>query len=456
MSSRERITIRQYDTTDDARAAEALLQESGVPQDMITRSGKKISVDALYAGQARGLLGSVTTEGETMSVGNETGVASSAVNTAQSAVASVADTAQSAASTVVDSAQDVAGTVADTAQDVAGAVADKVQDVTGAVTSQVGKVADVAAGQVEQLADTARQGAINADAPAAQREVAETAANVLDKTATYLREGDINVMLNDLRDLVRRHPLRSLALGLGLGYLARGAFFPEAEVPSIGSGGRQSPAPSYPPFQPQAVPVYAETPMDIGAGSTLPSGSGMSMGVTAPPVMETMPGSIDTDVTRSDAIANDTATLPDSLLYGTDATLPGDIVADEIGTGATGSSASTVSTSDDFMVGSDDVTSGLSATGSGASGGMGDTLAGDLGTGTIGSGVSGGMSDTFGGDLGGTAAQGGAFGAGNVSDSAAYGTQSGLTDDMSTGQQSSSALDDVLQEWDTQTRRKNT
>ena len=34
------------------------------------------------------------------------------------------------------------------------------------------------------------------------------------------------LIVEDLRSAVRSHPLRSLALGVGLGYLARGAFFP--------------------------------------------------------------------------------------------------------------------------------------------------------------------------------------------------------------------------------------
>lgn len=212
----------------------------------------------------------------------------------------LADTAASATNTV----QEAASTVVDTAQQAAGAVVDKVQDVTGAVGAQVSRVTDAAADKVEQLADTVADKVISGDTPPAQRQVAQTTLNVLDRTAEYLREGDVNIVLEDLRHQIRRHPLRSLLLGLGAGYLARNAFFPGTSPqprrqPEWRGGAGATP-------QPRTIPIYPDntpTTYDVGyTGATMPTAVTQSM----------------EDVGVSAATLGDTDTLTDTGLYGTD------------------------------------------------------------------------------------------------------------------------------------------
>ncbi len=262
MPSSDRVTIKDYGTTDDAKAAEALLHESGISAQSISRTGKKIRVDVEYESQARAVLA---------------GMAGSA---GQPAGATAADR-------LADAAHEAASSVVDTAQGAVGAVADTVQDVTGAVTSRIDKVSETAADQVETLADTVWQGATREDAPALQRRAAETTTNVLDKVAEYLRDGDAQVILEDVRGAIRRHPGRSLLLGLSLGYLARGRFF-GARMQGIRQPG------------PRAVPVYG---LEAAASGPHPTGSFAEYSTA----METI-GTTDAD----------------ELLYGLDAGAPTD------------------------------------------------------------------------------------------------------------------------------------
>lgn len=116
-----------------------------------------------------------------------------------------ADQAQSAAENLRDKAEDVAGDVRDKAQQVGSQVADKAD----AATTTVGdKMTDVA--------QTIRQKA-PVSGPIA--DAADTAADTLQRAGTYLQQQDLNDMRADLEGIIRRHPIESLLIGLGIGYL---------------------------------------------------------------------------------------------------------------------------------------------------------------------------------------------------------------------------------------------
>lgn len=170
-------------------------------------------------------------EGVSMS---EASTTDKVVDAAQGAVASAAETVQQTASAVVDTAQQATSAV------------------TGAISDTVGQATDAAAGRVEQVADTLAQTADNQELSEGTRQVAATTVNVLDRTSEYLRNGDVSLVVDDFRSVVRHHPLRSLVVGVGLGYLARSIFFPAAPKPA---------APSRQPYMPtfQEVPVYRES-----------------------------------------------------------------------------------------------------------------------------------------------------------------------------------------------------
>ncbi len=205
MSDADRVTIKAFDTTDEAKDAERLLLDQGLSKDVVSRKGKKLKVAAEHEDQARSILG------------NSNGLG--LVSAAQAPLDVVADGVQTVAGKVADAAQSATSTVSDTAQSVTSTVSDTVQGVTSTVADQVGIAVDAASGRVAELATSVRE--YGADSSGVQRQVTRTTASALDRAAYYLREGDINVVLDDLRDTIRRNPGRSLLLGLGLGYLAR-------------------------------------------------------------------------------------------------------------------------------------------------------------------------------------------------------------------------------------------
>lgn len=392
MSSTKRITLKEYSKVDEAKAAETLLTEGGIPKDSVARSGKKLRVDSEWESVARMLLegtimdettrttssGASSAQGTASATDKAQAAASTAVDTAQGAASAVADTAQDAASAVVDTAQSAASAVADTAQQAVSAVGDTVQGATQAVTSRVDRVADVAADKVESLADTVSRGAMRADAPAVQRQIAETTVNVLDTTAEYLREGNLSMILEDLRSVVRRHPLRSLAVGLGLGYLARSTFFGGggAQSGSQSSARTRSQAP-----QSRAVPVQAsEASLGYDMATPIPAPASPIGG-------DTLVGSGIAGTSADVAIDNADA---NSLLYGTDAVTTGGLSATDVGVaGDLGTGLGAAGGLSDIDAGT---TSGLSGMSAGTAGGLssvdvgttGDFSATSLGTtGTI-------------------------------------------------------------------------
>lgn len=456
MANQEHVTIKTYPDAADAVAAEILLYENGFSTDDVKRSSTRIRVKASRANEARALLESatpgnnVTADDATGAVSSAagavtgaaastadavTGAAASTAGAVSSATASTIDTVQNVASSAVDTVQDAASSAVDTAQDVASAVVDKVQDATSAVTRSVGQVADVTASKVEGLADKVYEAGVTPGAPSVQATAARTAASTLDRTAEYLREGDLSLILEDLRGAIRRNPGSSLLLGLGLGYLARGSLFGGS-----GSTAKSGSQPSQ-SWQSQAVPVYAG-----GTGA----GYDAAMGMPAMPVADTMfgadlPGTTLRDT--GDTFAGDTTlyggsglsgaaslgaidTLPETMLYGTDAPMTSDM-----------------SGMDDTSLGTDYGQSSSTSYADSDLGGMSG-----LGTGT----GTGGLSDlSTGSDFGDA---GGDFGSASDVD---LGASSAGTSDMRLGQDltdtdspSSTSLDEQLRQWDSKTRRE--
>lgn len=306
-----------------------------------------------------------------------------------STVSNVGDTVQDAASNAVDTAQGVVSSAAETVQQTASAVVDTAQQatsaVTGAVAGKVDQVSDAAATRVEQLADTVAQTMYSGDTPAVQRQVAETTVNVLDRTAEYLREGDISLIVEDVRGVVRRHPLRSLVVGLGLGYLARGAFFPASGAQGQSSGGAQprGGAPYMPP--PRPVPVYSAAGYDTSYSATATGDLGV--GASIPPVADVPEFTESTDMLASSTLSgaggatfgdqSGTSGVDDTTLLsgGTDTLLADDLLpGDTLGTAdnaidfptgsaldvdtggvdALGLDAATLTTDEQFQVASDE------------------------------------------------------------------------------------------------------
>jgi methyl-accepting chemotaxis protein len=116
----------------------------------------------------------------------------------------------------IDAARDKAADLADQAQKVGEQVADQAQK----VGAQVADKADAATTTVgEKLTDVAQTIRDKAPLSGPVADAADTAAENLERAGTYLREQDLSDIRADLEGLIRRHPIESLLVGLGVGYL---------------------------------------------------------------------------------------------------------------------------------------------------------------------------------------------------------------------------------------------
>ena len=114
--------------------------------------------------------------------------------------------------TVTDKAQQVAGDVKDKAQQ----VADKAQDLGQQAVDRADATTTTVGEKISDVAQTIREKA-PISGPVAN--AADTAANTLERAGSYLQEQDLADMRADLEGLIRRHPIESLLVGLGVGYL---------------------------------------------------------------------------------------------------------------------------------------------------------------------------------------------------------------------------------------------
>jgi len=135
-----------------------------------------------------------------------------AADNAHSTVDNVSDKAQQVAGDVKDKAQQVAGDVKDKAQQ----VADKAQDLGAQAVDRADAATTTVGGKMTDAAQTIRD---NAPTSGPIANVADSAADTLEQAGSYLKEQDLADMRADLEGIIRRHPIESLLVGLGVGYL---------------------------------------------------------------------------------------------------------------------------------------------------------------------------------------------------------------------------------------------
>jgi len=123
-----------------------------------------------------------------------------------------ADKAQGA----VDKAQDAAENVRDKVEDVASDVRDRAQQVGSQVADRADAATTTVGERMTEVAQTIREKAPTSGPVA---DVADTAAHTLERAGTYLQQQDLTDMRADLEGIIRRHPIESLLIGLGIGYL---------------------------------------------------------------------------------------------------------------------------------------------------------------------------------------------------------------------------------------------
>ena len=131
---------------------------------------------------------------------------------AHNTVDRASDTAHNAVDTVTDKAQQVASDVKDRAQQ----AASKAQDIG---QQAVDRADDATTTVGEKMTDAAQAIRERAPATGTVGNVADTAATTLERAGTYLQQQDLADMRSDLENIIRRHPIESLLVGLGAGYL---------------------------------------------------------------------------------------------------------------------------------------------------------------------------------------------------------------------------------------------
>ena len=112
-------------------------------------------------------------------------------------------------------ASEIASDIQDKASDVAGQVKDKASEI-GAQAADKADDAMTATGQgMQNLAQTVRDNAPSGTVG----EFATNAASALEKGGEYLQQSDPAAVRSDLEELIRRNPIPSLLVGLGIGFL---------------------------------------------------------------------------------------------------------------------------------------------------------------------------------------------------------------------------------------------
>jgi ElaB/YqjD/DUF883 family membrane-anchored ribosome-binding protein len=134
-----------------------------------------------------------------------------------------AERAKQAGEKATDIAQNAVDKVKQTADDLRSKDASQIVDEARAKAAEVG---DAAANKVDSamtatgeqmstLAQTVREKAPEGKAG----EVASKAADALERGGEYLQTADLQMVRGDLERVIREHPIESLLVGVGIGYL---------------------------------------------------------------------------------------------------------------------------------------------------------------------------------------------------------------------------------------------
>jgi hypothetical protein len=139
-------------------------------------------------------------------------MAQSAAEKVKQAGDKASDMAQSAVDKVKQTAEDLRSKDASEIIDDARAKAAEVGD---AAASKVDSAMTATGAQMSTLAQTVRENAPEGKAG----EVAAKAADALERSGEYLQVADLQMVRGDLERVIREHPIESLLVGVGIGYL---------------------------------------------------------------------------------------------------------------------------------------------------------------------------------------------------------------------------------------------
>ena len=143
--------------------------------------------------------------------------ASDVVETVKDKASDIVDTVKNKAAELKDQASGMSTSeMVDTVKDKAAELGDRAQEAGAQAAVKADEAMNATGGQLTTFAQTIRE-----KAPTDGRvgEVAQQAADVLERSGSYLQESDLNDVRGDLEQMIRRYPVQSLLVGLGVGYL---------------------------------------------------------------------------------------------------------------------------------------------------------------------------------------------------------------------------------------------
>jgi uncharacterized protein YjbJ (UPF0337 family) len=121
--------------------------------------------------------------------------------------------------TATNTGQEVRNTAQDLSQRATNAYGDakaKAQEVGAVAADKVGGATKAVGEKMSSWAGTLRESAPHEGTIGS---AAQSVANQLDTTASYLQDTNVDNMVQDVTGLIRRYPLYSMLVGLGIGYL---------------------------------------------------------------------------------------------------------------------------------------------------------------------------------------------------------------------------------------------
>jgi hypothetical protein len=122
------------------------------------------------------------------------------------------------------SAADMASAAGEQISDVASEAKGKITGMSRTAADKIDDNRDTVAGGLETAASTLHEKAENLPGGENVTRIAHSAADKLSTTADYVRQHDVNRMMADVQEMVKRNPGPALVASAVLGYLVARAF----------------------------------------------------------------------------------------------------------------------------------------------------------------------------------------------------------------------------------------
>jgi len=151
----------------------------------------------------------------------------STADKAKNAGQSMMDKAKDTASSLADKAKDTASSAVDKAKDLASQAGDKMKQGAAAVGNAVSDAASNAGKKADDWTSSAGVGIKHLGETIEERGPREgmlgsatrAVASTLEDTGKYIEEEGLSGMMDDVTNVVRRHPLPAVLVGIGIGFL---------------------------------------------------------------------------------------------------------------------------------------------------------------------------------------------------------------------------------------------